>query len=89
MAFRHVEALIEAGFDGRVALGGDSIVPRWFGHDVPTIGEQDIEPEDCLVLPEDDLELLRRLAALGCREVIFVQNHIYAAGYGVANLADR
>jgi hypothetical protein len=74
LAFRHVEALREAGLDACIATE-NAQAPTWFQSDAPRIDwSRDVQAGDLLVFPENHPGLLERLASLPGRKVLFCQS---------------
>lgn len=79
VSFRHVEALVGLGYDARIRLRPGQARPWWFTSAAP-VEETDSRPapDDILVFPEDDPDVLAAHAALPNRKVVFCQNPYYA-----------
>ena len=76
MAFRHVEALRNAGFEALIATP-DGRQPGWFTTTAPVVDVSMVEREtDILVFPENHGELLARFAAWPNRKTVFCQSYI-------------
>jgi hypothetical protein len=74
MAFRHVEALRQAGYTAYIATP-DGHAPGWFATPAPVLSLADLVPTtDVLVLPENHKEMLERFAVWGARKLVFCQN---------------
>jgi glycosyltransferase involved in cell wall biosynthesis len=73
MAYRHTEALCDAGFSAVVATP-DGMLPDWFETTTGVIKLVDAQPTDVLVFPENDHGLLRHFAAWQTPKVVFCQN---------------
>jgi len=78
--FRMAESLRNDGFDA-VVFEKDQFRPTWFKSTAPIIGLDDLTPraDEVLVLPEDQPDVLRTVAAWPQRKVIYCQNPFYAA----------
>src|SRR4051794_24480743 len=73
MAFRHVETLRGPGFNATVATR-DARLPGWFATDAPLLPLTAVAaPDDILVFPENDHDLLQHFAAANPK-VVFCQN---------------
>ncbi|MEW5687515.1 MAG: glycosyltransferase [Pseudomonadota bacterium] len=79
VSFRHVEALVAMGYDARVRMWPGQARPWWFSSTAP-VEESDRrpDPDEILVFPEDDPDVLAQHAALPNRKVVFCQNPYYA-----------
>ena len=88
---RMAEALRADGHDAAV-FEKTGTRPSWFTSAAPVIGEAGLQPraDEILVLPEDQPDLLRRLAEWPQRKIIYCQNHFYAAigAQGARSFAD-
>ncbi len=74
IAFRHVEALREAGVEAVVATA-DAEPPGWFQTTAPTIALSAVSRgEDVLVFPENHHGLLKTFGGWPNRKVVFCQN---------------
>src|SRR5687768_6575668 len=79
MVLRHVETLRELGFDAVCQIGSDNQLGSWLEHTAPVLVAQPLRPDDILVLPEDAVGVLRQLAPIPFRKVIFVQGQLNMA----------
>jgi hypothetical protein len=76
MAFRHVEALRENGFDAVVATA-DGARPTWFETSAPVIALTDLHPaDDILVFPENHFEFLNAYAIWSNKKIVFCQSQL-------------
>jgi hypothetical protein len=74
MAFRHVEALTQLGFQACVATP-DAKPPGWFVSSAPLIAVADIgSSSDVLVFPENHAGFLKHFASMPNRKIVFCQN---------------
>lgn len=78
--FRMAETLCADGFDA-VVCEQDKARPNWFDNNAALIGYDTLRPRqgEILVLPEDQPDMLRTLAAWPQRKIIYCQNQFYAA----------
>ena len=76
-AFQHVEILCAAGFDAWVASESGA-APGWFQSSAPHTRMSELTGDDILVLPENHVELLRRVTNAPNRKLVFCQNPYYA-----------
>ncbi|HUT94079.1 MAG TPA: hypothetical protein VMY37_31745 [Thermoguttaceae bacterium] len=74
MAFAHVEALREAGWEAVIATPGAGM-PTWFESDAPVIDTSElVADQDILVFPENHHRFLKSLASWPNRKLVFCQN---------------
>lgn len=89
--FRMAEALQADGFPAVVAEQNQRH-PDWFSSGAKLVGYDALSPrpDEILVLPEDQPELLRTLATWPQRKIVYCQNHFYAAigALGCTSFAD-
>lgn len=84
MAFRHVEALSAMGYRAVIRRPNGVETPRWFEHSAPQEDSSTpFDPDDILVLPEDDRTTFIRLADAPNRKVVFCQNPLGITGAGL------
>ena len=78
--FRMASALRRLGHDA-VVFERTGTSPKWFSTDVPVMDRTVFRPtpEQILVLPEDQQQVLETFAKRPQRKVVYCQNHFYAA----------
>lgn len=86
VSIRHVESLVELGFDAIVALPSGAGKPDWFSTKAPMLDKVELRSDDVVVLPEDAIDLLRHFASSNFKTVVFNQNHFYAGAGGLSRL---
>ena len=83
---RHVEALLGLGYDARIAAAGGAQSSPLLRSLPQSFFVQARRDDDIIVVPEDNPEVLRKVVDGKNRIVIFVQSHLYAAGFGLLHL---
>lgn len=78
MIFRHVEALQDLGYEAVVRVRSRDNIPPWFDTEAAVDTGDPLRDDDIIVAPEDGANLLRSLAPLPHRKIIFCQNHYYS-----------
>lgn len=91
MIFRHVETLVEMGFDAVAWRPRTGAPMRFFRHHAPEEVGTPLRGDDVLVVPSDAANAISRLAARRKRVVVFEQNQFtsvpsYGAIDGVRDL---
>jgi glycosyltransferase involved in cell wall biosynthesis len=87
---RHVEALIELGFDAAVLTADDMKPPQWLKHDAPYIAVEDLRSSDVLVIPDDGVPALGFAVQRGLRTVVLCQSSApYLAAGGLKTLIEQ
>ena len=86
VTFRHIEVLRGGGYDARAMLPGGGVVPGWFEHSIPSVGDDDVERDDIVVVAEGNRSNLIRHAGSDNKKVVFCQNHFIAAAHGLSQL---
>ena len=86
MALRHVETLVDLGFDAVCYLGTRSVEPRWVQHRAPIAQGAPLRADDIVVLPNDAADAIQNAASISNRIVIFDQNPYATAASGCAEL---
>lgn len=87
---RHVEALVELGFNAVCLADESRPPPRWLEHRAPIISSRLMEPDDILVVPDDGAPALGMAAQRDQRSVILCQSSvIHLALGGLATLAQH
>lgn len=84
---RHVQALVELGYDAVVRVPEGQVLPQWFDHSAPSEGWIWPPAEDeILVIPEDAIRVLAACAGLPNRKVIHCKNPYNAAAVALSRL---
>ena len=84
---RHVEALVRMGYDAVVRVPPRGVPPAWFRHAAPfERAPQPPAPDDILVVPEDNIAVLSKIARLPNRKVVHCKNPYNAMALGVGRL---
>lgn len=87
---RHVEALVELGFDAVCFAAEGSEPPRWLEHRAPVVRGGEVRADDILVIPDDGTPALGFAAQREGRAVILCQSSApYLAVGGLRTLADH
>jgi glycosyltransferase involved in cell wall biosynthesis len=88
---RHVEALIELGFDAVCLTDAPGRAPRWLEHRAPVEPSRNFGPDDVLVVPDDGPAALAVAARRAGPAVVLCQSSApyLVAGGGLANLAEH
>lgn len=78
--FRMAASVRRLGYDA-VVFEDTGSRPEWFESDVPIVDRRVFRPtpEQILVLPEDQPDMLAAFASRPQRKVVYCQNHFYAA----------
>lgn len=77
---RHVQALVEMGYDAVVRTPEGQALPEWFRHAAPSdVWTGPPLPDEILVIPEDATLVLANCAELSNRKVIHCKNPYNAA----------
>src|SRR5262245_24002993 len=86
---RHVEALVESGFDAVCLTDAPDRAPRWLEHRAPVGRSSAFGPDDILVVPDDGPAALALAARREGRAVVLCQSSAayLVAGGGLMNLA--
>jgi hypothetical protein len=87
MILRHVEALVQIGFDAVAYVAKGEPEPRWFQHSAPIVNGGVLNDDDILVIPEDAISILKGMARSLHKKIVFCQNHFYAAAIGIGHLS--
>lgn len=87
---RHVEALVELGFDAVCFAAQGSEPPRWLEHKAPLVRGGEVQADDILVIPDDGTPALGFAAQREGRAVVLCQSSApYLAVGGLRTLADQ
>lgn len=87
---RHVEALIELGFNAVVSIADDMKPPRWLEHSAPFISVGELRYSDILVIPDDGVPALGFAVEKGLRTVVLCQSSApYLAAGGLKTLVEH
>jgi len=85
---RHVQALVEMGYDAVVRILPGQALPAWFPHDTPSdVWTSSPAPDEVLVISEDATPILARCAPLPNRKVVHCKNPYNAAAAGLWQLS--
>jgi hypothetical protein len=82
MALRHVETLVDLGFDAVCHLGMGGVAPAWLEHRAPIETGVPTQDGDVIVVPEDAVGAMKTVAGSALRAVVLVQNPYQFAGAG-------
>lgn len=87
---RHVEALVDLGFDAVCLTDRGNKIPRWFEHRAPIEAGDQMRPDDILVVPDDGIRALGVAARRAQRSVVLCQSGtpLLAVG-GMAAMAEH
>lgn len=88
MILRHVETLRGLGFDAVYWTTKATTPPDWLTYDVPIEYSTPIRAGDVLVLPEDAVNSIGKVAGLDHQRVIFCQNQFILAAFAL-DVLDR
>jgi len=87
---RHVETLIELGFDAAVLTADDMKPPQWLRHETPYIAAPDLRASDIFVVPDDGVPALGFALERGLRTVVLCQSSApYLAAGGLKTLVEH
>lgn len=87
---RHVEALVELGFNAVVHAASDAQPPTWLEHRAPIERGGEIREDDILVVPDDGVPALTFAAQRAGRAVVLCQSSApYLALGGLPTLASH
>ncbi|CAN7454048.1 hypothetical protein LJR219_002973 [Phenylobacterium sp. LjRoot219] len=87
---RHVEALVELGFDAVCHAARDTAPPTWLEHRAPIVRGEPLRDDDILVVPDDGVPALGVAAQRAQRSVVLCQSSApYLALGGLATLAQH
>jgi hypothetical protein len=82
MILRHVETLVELGFNAVCATDPDSKIPSWFEHRAPVERAARILDDDILVVPDDGVAALPVAAGRPQRSVVLCQSSVFHLAAG-------
>jgi len=83
---RHVEALVELGFEACCLVDESRPPPRWLEHRASMVSSREIRDDDILVIPDDGTPALGMAARRAQRSVILCQSspiHLALGGLGL------
>lgn len=83
MILRHVETLRALGFDAVYWTTKTTTPPTWLSYDVPIEYSTPIRKGDIVVLPEDAINSIARVAELDQQIVIFCQNQFILTAFAL------
>src|SRR6185369_13976689 len=86
MAVRHVETLVDLGFDATLYIGAGSKAPEWLEHHAPMEFAAPPREDDVVVIAEDAAEVLETVAPTARRAVVFSQGADILATRGLETL---
>lgn len=86
MVVRHVETLRDLGFEARLYV--TNALPAGLSHQAPMI-RGGFHNDDILVVPDDDVDILRQCEGARWRSVVFVQNPYALAAAGAGEVMRR
>lgn len=87
---RHVEALVELGFDAVCHAASGAEPPRWLEHRAPILRGAEIRDDDILVVPDDGVAALGVAAQRAERSVVLCQSSApYLALAGLTTIAQH
>jgi hypothetical protein len=71
---RHVEALVELGFNAVCIAASDRDPPRWLEHRAPMAAADQLRSDDILVIPDDGVPALGMAAERAGRSIVLCQS---------------